>query len=531
MQKCDKILDIYRIFCYNNEVKKVVNLKKLSQQKLIELYLKKCKQYDRLEARFRKLQEEKNAALKKLEIEREKNRLDKNRLFGAKSESSKSVNKDTFNEAEKNRTESKKGRPRGSKNYDVNYLEQHVVKTIYIDPNNLEELKANGNIVVLNGDISYKVVREPAKIIVYKFVTNKYLDQNTGKFYQGVMTDPFPHSICTASLAVDIMTNKFMYGLPYYRQSEVMINDGLYLSRQDLCNFQIRATEILKPFYEYLKKLLLNNSAQVINADETTLRVLETDKSKCYAWVYCTSFYNNPIYIYEYCRTRSRENIINFLDGYNGYLLTDGYSGYNNLNGIANAYCRAHARRKFVEIVKTLSDEQVKESVSNKIVKLIDKLFVEEAKFKENNYGPQTICEMRNSDEYIEILNSIFKILHEVEPEKGTALERAFKYILDREDGFKTFLEDGHIELSNNISERAIKPFVIARKNFLFSNTENGAESSLIYFSIQQTARANNVNPVLYITKLLNVLGSASKINDELLDSLLPWKIDLEKLN
>ena len=95
------------------------------------------------------------------------------------------------------------------------------------------------------------------------------------------------------------------------------------------------------------------------------------------------------------------------------------------------------------------------------------------------------------------------------------------------ESGFKTFLKDGHIELSNNISERAIKPFVIDRKNFLFSNTENGAESSLIFFSLQQTARANNLNPVDYLIKLINILGTTNNISKELLDNLLPWKIKL----
>ena len=116
-------------------------------------------------------------------------------------------------------------------------------------------------------------------------------------------------------------------------------------------------------------------------------------------------------------------------------------------------------------------------------------MFVKEAQFKKNLYGSQKILEMRNEPEYIEIIDSIFKILKDTDPTKGSALENAFKYILDREGGFRSFLSDGHIELSNNISERAIKPFVFARKNFLFSNTENGAESSLIYFSIQQTEK------------------------------------------
>ena len=154
-------------------------------------------------------------------------------------------------------------------------------------------------------------------------------------------------------------------------------------------------------------------------------------------------------------------------------------------------------------------------------------LFAKEASFKKKKYGPLKICEERNKKDYLDIVDSIFSILHNTVPEKNSALDRAFKYMLQRESGFKTFLKDGHIELSNNISERAIKPFVIDRKNFLFSNTENGAESSLIFFSLQQTARANNLNPVDYLIKLINILGTTNNISKELLDNLLPWKIKL----
>ena len=139
---------------------------------------------------------------------------------------------------------------------------------------------------------------------------------------------------------------------------------------------------------------------------------------------------------------------------------------------------------------------------------------MKEAQFKKNLYGPQKILEMRNEPEYIEIIDSIFKILKDTDPSKGSVLKNAFKYILDREGGFRSFLSDGHVELSNNISERAIKLFVIARKNFLFSNTENGVESSLIYFSIQQTARANNLDPIKYIKKLINIVGTKNTITD-----------------
>lgn len=508
-------------------MKDISKLNKLTKEELVQIYLKKCEEFDQLESKFYKLQEEHNEALKRILLLIEKNTLNIKRLFGVKSEKTKEEKQEPINIAEKKTNHKSSGRKKGSTNFDIDYLETHVNETKYIEPEEIEQLRCDKNVISIGENISYKVFYKPASYSVTKIISKKYLDTKTNRFYQGLKTDPFPHSICTPELAVNFMVNKFMYGLPYYRQADVMFDKGLKISRQDICNFQIRATEILRPMYDYLKLNLLNNTAHVINADETTLKVIETGKSKCYAWVYCTSFYDYPIYIYEYCKTRSRENIIDFLQGYEGYLLTDGYEGYRNLNGIENAYCWVHARRKFYEILNTLSDELKKESVSKKIVNLIDLLFAKEASFKKKKYGPLKICEERNKKDYLDIVDSIFSILHNTVPEKNSALDRAFKYMLQRESGFKTFLKDGHIELSNNISERAIKPFVIDRKNFLFSNTENGAESSLIFFSLQQTARANNLNPVDYLIKLINILGTTNNISKELLDNLLPWKIKL----
>ena len=505
-------------------MKKEVNYSKYSQEELIKLLLEKDKEFDRLEAKFYELQKKYDALLKEKLILEEKNKLSVRRLFGKKSESkSKEVN--VINEAEK--TAQKKdtksvGRKKGSTNFSKEYLENNYEETITLEPDEYEQLKDNKDVFFIDEDISYKAFYEPGRYKIVRYVRKKYLDKKTGKFYQkDTSNDPFPHSICTSSLATNIMVNKFMYGLPYYRQAEVMLNNGIGFSRQDLCNYQIKSTDRLKPLYNFLKEKLINTSSKVINADETTLKVIETKKDKCYVWVYCTTFYDNPIYLYEYCKSRSKENVVSFLSDYKGYLLTDCYSGYSNLENIENAYCWAHARRNFYEIVETLSDELIKESFANKMVHLIDKLFVVEAKFKELKYGPNKIKEERNKERYLSLVENVFTSLKSVQPEKGTKLERSINYMLERENEFKTFLKDGHIEISNNISERAIKPFVIDRKNFLFSNTENGARSSMIFFSLLQTARANMVDPIKYISNAIDTIGDEP--NENLLESLLPW--------
>ena len=509
-------------------MKKEIDFNQISKEELIKLYLKKIEAYDELEAKFYELEKEKNEALKKIEQYEMKLKISQYRKFGRKAETKigEKIEETVFNEAEKEIEEEKKevkksGRKKGSQNFDKEYLEAHVVETIYLEPEGIEKLKEEEELIELESDVFYKTKVVPERIEVIKIIKKKYYNKKNNEFYQGINDDPFPHSICSADLATDIMIKKFMYGLPYYRQSEVIINDGLYISRQNLCNYQLRATSILEPMYEYLKKLLINTSTKVIYADETTLRVIESDKSKCYAWVYSTGFYDHPIYIYDFRESRTRENIIKFLDGFNGYLVTDKYGGYSKLEGIDNAYCWVHARRNFNDILQTINKGLWPSSVSYKIVRLIDELFKKEAEFKKRKLGPNRIQEERNKDEYLKSLNEIFTILHNTEPEKGSLLESAYNYILKDEDSFKTFLKDGHIELSNNISERAVKPFVIDRKNFLFSNTIEGARSSLIFFSLQQTARSNGLNPYEYIRDLINILYKDS--SKETLDKLLPW--------
>lgn len=127
---------------------------------------------------------------------------------------------------------------------------------------------------------------------------------------------------------------------------------------------------------------MLGSKVKVLHADETTLRVLNSDKAKCYIWLFNTSFYDNPIYIYKFSKTRSRNVPREFLKEYKGYLITDCYSGYNDIPNVKNSYCWAHARRKFIEILDELSLEQKKNSISQKIVNEIDSLFYLEKEYR-----------------------------------------------------------------------------------------------------------------------------------------------------
>lgn len=482
------------------------------------------KEFDKLQRDFFEQQKMLNKLLLLLNNLTETNALQRQRQFGIKKDKPHSNEEmNDLSEAENIVKENaKRGRRQGSENFDKEYLESHVDSQIEIYPDEYEKIKKDPSIIQLDDDISYKVTYIPSRYNIIKIIVHKYFDKKTSKFYQGIKeNDVFPHSICTPELAVNTCINKFLYGIPYYRQTETFLNKGLNISRQNLCNYQMRAMEILEPMYNHLKKLIIQTPVKVICADETTHQVIKTDKKQCYLWVYTTSFYDHPIYIYEHCLDRKRENVTNFLDGYKGYLVTDAYTAYSSLSGIKNAYCWAHAQRKFTDIVKGLSNSQKKTSCSQTVINKMELVFKEEAEFSTQKLTPNEIYQRRNSKEYLEKLNDIFKYLHSLNPEAGSALETAVNYILKREENFKTYLLDGHIPMTNNISERAIKPFVIARKNFLFSFTENGASASSKFFSLQQTCLANCINPEKYLIYLLKNIGIDP--SDEKLNSLVPW--------
>lgn len=183
---------------------------------------------------------------------------------------------------------------------------------------------------------------------------------------------------------------KYSLGVPLDRYSKYLISKGINLSIQCLSNYVLEAAEILNPLYKRLKYELTHNKANVIHADETTLKVLDiTDREKCYMFVYTTTFFDNPVYIYEFSESRKTDKTEELFKDYNGYLVCDKYKGYdkfkNKLKGIQR--CMAHARRYFFDVLKGLKTNEVKSSKAKLVVEKFDEIFNLEKNFKEKKYN------------------------------------------------------------------------------------------------------------------------------------------------
>jgi len=371
----------------------------------------------------------------------------------------------------------------------------------------------------------------PAQVKVIEHVRPKYscrhCEQNGTEVkikIAPVPKTPIPKSIATPSLLAQVITSKYQYALPLYRQEQMFRQFDIDLNRKTLAEWMIRCGDLLEPVYRRMKDRLLLQS--VIQADETPVQVLKEDRHRCYMWVYCSgtdSPNNQPgappnIVLYDYQPSRSGQCARDYLGDYRGYLQVDGYAAYEQ-TAATLAGCWAHARRKFVEAKK--AQPKGKTGRADWAISHIQKLYRVEAEIKDlEPIEKQRVRQDKSRPLLDELSAWLDKSANQVPPK--TALGKAVTYTLGQWNKLERYLENGQLQIDNNRVERAVKPFVIGRKNWMFSNTANGARASAMLYSIIGTAKANGLIPFDYLRHVLQAIAE----NPEDIDALLPWNID-----
>lgn len=260
-------------------------------------------------------------------------------------------------------------------------------------------------------------------------------------------------------------------------------------------------------------------------ADETVLQVLkEADKrpeSKSYMWLFRTGEDSGmPIILYKYSKTRAGDTAYNFLEDYTGYLMCDGYSGYNKVPNAKRLACWAHIRRYLVDSVPNGKKYDYSHPAVQGVV-YCDKLFDLEKKIKLKYKNPEDIQKARLELE-TPVLTGFWSWFENLKPQKNSKLDRAKTYIQNRQKYLQVYLEDGRCSFSNNLSEIEMKAFVVGRKNWLFADTPAGADASALMYSVVETAKANDINVYHYLTFLLEKLPYLDG-TDESYESVCPW--------
>jgi len=229
----------------------------------------------------------------------------------------------------------------------------------------------------------------------------------------------------------------------------------------------------------------------------------------------------SPLVIYEYHETRSSQHAKAFLEGYSGYLQTDGYQAYETaLNGnddIVYVGCLAHARRKFVEAAKASK----KAGSAQIAVKKIKEIYRVESTLRDKDLDEAEIQPLLN-----DLKAWLDDKAEKVRP--STATGKAIAYTLGQWSKIIRFLDSPYLTPDNNAAERSIKPFVVGRKNWLFSGFPTGAKASSLFYSLIETAKANDLNPYGYLYWIFDQY--AGKGDDFDNEKLLPWNCDREAI-
>jgi len=276
-------------------------------------------------------------------------------------------------------------------------------------------------------------------------------------------------------------------------------------------------------------------SGPLIGIDETPLQVLNEagrdNTTKSYMWVYRGGAPDRPTLLYQYQRTRSGRVALEFLNDYHGFIQSDDFSGYDHLDqnpNIVHLGCWAHARRKFVKVVKVRKKHRSKranpKSLADEALDYIGNLYQIEKEARRLQLDAVGIYQLRQ--EKAKPLLDKFKGWLETNrpqtPPKGL-LGKAIRYTLANWKKLLIYLEDGQLRPDNNLVENAIRPFVVGRKNWLFAGSPDGAKASATFFSLIETAKANGLEPYAYLRHIFKKLPLAQTKQD--LKDLLPQNI------
>jgi len=343
-----------------------------------------------------------------------------------------------------------------------------------------------------------------------------------------------PRSIATPSLVAHIVVQKFCDALPLYRQESMFERLGVTISRAKMCDWLIKVAARLQPLMPELEAEA--RAGPLIAIDETTLKVLDqpgrSANANSFVWVFCGGAAARRVVYFKYTPTRHGKTAQDFLTGYTGAVISDGFSGYNHLDrtsGIVHLGCWAHVRRKFADVIKSLDSKKVKPGVSHEAVARIRKLYAIEKYAKDHDLAPDEIRALRQR-EARPILDAMHAWLldKQYEAAPSSLLGKAIRYALGQWPRLTLYIDDGNYRIDNNPAENAIRPFVVGRKNWLFCESENGAHASATYYTLIETAKANGLDPAAYIRYLLTKLPYATTLEEK--RALLPTRVTREML-
>jgi len=346
-------------------------------------------------------------------------------------------------------------------------------------------------------------------------------------------SNPISKGKAGPGLLSHVLIQKYCNHLPFYRQSEMFAREGIDISRSTMSGWAGQSAKLLELLVDEIKKYILSSTH--IHTDDTPIKVLAPGLGKTKTgrlWTYVKDGRPHgdksaPAACYYYSPDRKGARPEEHLKNYQGVLHADAYGGYNNLypnkdnpdSQISEAACWAHTRRKFYEV--TIANNNT--IIATTVLEQMSDIYKIEANIKGLDPG-ERLKERQSSSKIL--VEEFFKTIEEALtklPQKGSTA-KAIRYALNNKEALMRFLQDGKIEIDNNAAERSMRSIALGRKNWMFAGSDNGGNTAAIFYSIIETAKLNNVNPWLYLSKVLTVMQD---YNSKKLADLLPWNLKL----
>jgi transposase len=375
----------------------------------------------------------------------------------------------------------------------------------------------------------------PAQIRVIRNVFPKYVCNHCND--AGVQRakpplSPIPRSNVTPGLLAYIIISKFMDALPLYRQEKIFDRLGATISRTTMARWIISVLSLVQPLLNLMADSA--KSYDILGIDETPVQVLKepgkTPQSASYMFVRQGGPPDKQVILFDYSPSKAQPVVNQLLEDFNGYLQSDGYAGYSSYSSVHESVtslgCWAHARRKFKEA--TIAQGK-KTGAAMQGLSYINALYRIEHELDASATAEQRY-DIRQS-KTLPLLEKIRAWLDKslLRVPGKTKVGTALNYLHNQWHTLIVYVNDGRLRIDNNLTENAIRPFVIGRNNWIFSDTTNGAKASAGFYSLIETAKANGLEPYRYIRYLFQELPKVKSIEEY--EALLPWNVDKDFIN
>ncbi len=337
------------------------------------------------------------------------------------------------------------------------------------------------------------LIKEPTKFYVLRTYRHKAIRKSDHLIVTAdCPVKPIAKSYASSSLLADLMVDKYVDHIPFYRQHKQFERLGMKIPEPTILGWFQQVSDLLMPLHFRLWELM--KKTNYLQCDETTLPVVRNDKHKTvkgYIWLVRDPMSGRE-YFYWDKGSRSGEVVLKLFNGYQGALQTDGYERYELLDGkkgIILLSCWAHARRKFSDAIK--NDRERAESA----LEQIQLLYEVERQIKDQALCFEEAAKLRVRLAYpIMVRFEKWLVAEHAKVIKGSPIEKAILYTYNRFNKLSRYHLDGRYNIDNNGIENAARPVAVGRKNYLFCQNDDTAESTAIIYSFMGCCKAAKVN-------------------------------------